>query len=64
MHSNLIYFVPPLHFFVCILEEKPTVQTGKLYKPPKLAEVIKKQPEERSETAKERNERLEKQVNI
>ncbi|XP_055935383.1 U2 snRNP-associated SURP motif-containing protein-like [Argiope bruennichi] len=42
-------------------EEKPTVQTGKLYKPPKLAEVVKKPPEERPETAKEKAERIERQ---
>lgn len=42
-------------------EEKPTVQTGKLYKPPKLVEVTKKQPEERQETAKEKSDRIEKQ---
>ncbi|XP_054724007.1 U2 snRNP-associated SURP motif-containing protein-like [Uloborus diversus] len=43
-------------------EEKPTVQTGKLYKPPKLVEVVKKQPEERQqETPKEKAERIERQ---
>ncbi|XP_015905552.1 U2 snRNP-associated SURP motif-containing protein [Parasteatoda tepidariorum] len=41
-------------------EEKPTVQTGKLYKPPKIAENIKK-PEEKPETAKEKAERIERQ---
>ncbi|XP_035233376.1 U2 snRNP-associated SURP motif-containing protein-like [Stegodyphus dumicola] len=42
-------------------EEKPTVQTGKLYKPPKLVEVVKKQPEEKQETAKEKADRIERQ---
>ncbi|GIY33458.1 hypothetical protein CDAR_474071 [Caerostris darwini] len=42
-------------------EEKPTVQTGKLYKPPKLTETIKKPPEERQETAKEKADRIERQ---
>ncbi|GFY61214.1 hypothetical protein TNIN_149781 [Trichonephila inaurata madagascariensis] len=42
-------------------EEKPTVQTGKLYKPPKLAEAVKKPPEEKQETAKEKAERIERQ---
>lgn len=51
-----------LKSYLSLAEEKQTVQTGKLYKPPKLTDVVKKQPEERQETAKERNERIERQV--
>lgn len=46
-----------------IAEEKPTVQTGKLYKPPKFTDtIVKKPPEERQETPKEKADRIDKQV--
>lgn len=56
--SDIKFNLILLFLFILITEEKPTVQTGKLYKPAKLVEVTKKQPEERQETLKEKNERL------